>query len=112
MNHILHFLLIESDIEKAVFYTAGQKLKQNLIQLPRIDGAAKGGKSHMKTHHYARFGDLTGTAIQNCLPAAADGQQTAFARTLSLKIILLELLGHLPHQIILQCDTPTILTVI
>jgi len=65
----------------------------------------------MKTDNNLILRNLAGTALQHRLSASADGKQTAFTGTLRLKIILFKLPGHLPDQMILQCNTGAVLLI-
>ena len=112
MNHPLHLLCIQSGIKQTALHAPGQEIKEDLVQFPCVDGPSECRKSYMEPHGHALIRNLAGAALQNRLPAAADGQQTAFSRTLGLKIILLKLLSHLTHQEILQRNAGAVSAVV
>ena len=105
MHGRLHLPGIQPGVEEAVLHTAGEKFKENFVQLSGIDGTPKGRESHMETDDQAVSGDAAGAALQHRLSAAADGQKAALPRALRPEIILFKLLCHLPCQVILKGNT-------
>lgn len=63
----------------------------------------------MKTYGNGIPADLTGAALQNLLPAAADGDQAALAGTLRQKAEALRLGRKQSRQVVLQRNPFTIL---
>src|SRR5699024_5087179 len=89
-------------IEKYLAGAPGQKVKENLYQLPGIDGPPIGRESHLKPGHNSLGGDLAGGSGQNFRARMADGDQAALARPLGLEIKTGDFLVELAHQIVLQ----------
>ena len=95
--------------KKALLRRLRQKIKQNLLQSACVNGSSESRKAHMKTHGNGIPADLTGAALQNLLPAAADGDQAALAGTLRLKAEPLRLGRKQSRQVVLQRNPFTIL---
>ena len=71
--------LVQIAEEQAGLHTPGKQVKENFLQLPGIDGAAVGGKTHLQAQDdLTSVGvELTGGALQHLLAAAADGDEAA-----------------------------------
>ena len=105
----LHLLRIQLFVEEAVLHAAGEKIKENFVQLPRVDGAAEGRKSHVEAGDDAGLADLAGAPLQHFLAAAGDGEKATLAGAFGLEIEVLKLGGQPPGEEILQGDAGAVL---
>ena len=96
----LHLRFVQIGKIETCLHTFRQKIHQNLVQLPGVDGAPEGRESHVETGDDRSVFDLTGAALQDLLAAAGDGDEAALSGAFGLEIIILELSRELSGQMI------------
>ena len=100
-------------IEQRVLHAFRYEVKEDLLQLPRIDSPPVSRESDLHAEHHipALWIDPAGRPLQHFLPAAAHRDKSALPGSFRLKCELLRPSAELPCQFILQGDALVILPV-
>ena len=97
-----HLPLGGAGIQQALLHTDGEKIKENFLQLPGVDGSSVGWEPYLKTQNDRPGAHLAVCPLQNLLAGRGDGQDPAFAGALGLSGKPSRLSGKAPEQVILQ----------
>ena len=98
---------VQTGAAQGLLHAPGQVIKQNLLQLPGVDGPPVGREAHLQAQQHVpplRV-QTAGGALQHLRPAAADRDQAALARSFGLEGELGRPAAKLAGQLVLEGQT-------